>query len=129
MIADEDLLRLSKDDLSCSIDDLTKPIKRVEEKWKLLPHFLRMRGLMRQHIDSFNHFINTDLKQIIQAKSNNEIRTENDENFVMRYTNIYVDAPSDDTEEQHPFDDVGKLRGPPPTHPTQHPSLTVPCCA
>jgi hypothetical protein len=41
---------ISEDDLSCSIDDLTKPIGKVEEKWKLLPHFLRMRGLMRQHI-------------------------------------------------------------------------------
>ena len=25
---------LAEDDLSCSIDDLTKPIGKVEEKWK-----------------------------------------------------------------------------------------------
>lgn len=33
------------------IDELTKPIKAVEEKWKLLPHFLRMRGnlIIRNH--------------------------------------------------------------------------------
>jgi DNA-directed RNA polymerase III subunit RPC2 len=44
--------------LEVDYDELVKPIKPVEEKWKLLPHFLRMRGLMRQHIDSFDHFIN-----------------------------------------------------------------------
>ena len=38
------------------LDELTKPIKAIEEKWKLLPHFLRMRGVMRQHIDSFDDF-------------------------------------------------------------------------
>jgi len=31
-------------------DELLKPVKAVQEKWKLLPHFLRMRGLMRQVI-------------------------------------------------------------------------------
>ena len=43
-----------------SLDDLAKQVKSVEEKWKLLPYFLRIRGLMRQHIDSFNHFTNDD---------------------------------------------------------------------
>ena len=56
------------------LEDLSKPVGTVEEKWKLLPHFLRMRGLMRQHIDSFNHFINTDIKQIVAARSNREVR-------------------------------------------------------
>lgn len=27
-----------------TFEELTKPIKTVEEKWKLLPHFLKMRG-------------------------------------------------------------------------------------
>ena len=31
-----------------NIAELSKPIKKVEEKWKLLPYFLRLRGLMRQ---------------------------------------------------------------------------------
>ena len=52
------------------MDELTKPIKVVEEKWKMLPHFLRMRGLLRQHIDSYDNFINVELKNIINAKSN-----------------------------------------------------------
>jgi DNA-directed RNA polymerase III subunit RPC2 len=76
------------------IDELTKPIKAVEEKWKLLPHFLRMRGLMRQHIDSFNHFINVDIKQIVAARSNFEVRSEADPKFFLRYTDIYVGQPN-----------------------------------
>lgn len=75
------------------MEELTRPVKNVEEKWKLLPHFLRMRGLMKQHIDSFNHFINVDIKQIIAAKSNCEVRSENDPKFFLRYTNIYVGEP------------------------------------
>ena len=77
-----------------SLDELTKPIGAVEEKWKLLPHFLRMRGLMRQHIDSFNHFINVDIKQIVAAKSNHEVRSEADPKFYLRYTDIYVGEPN-----------------------------------
>lgn len=77
-----------------SLEYLTRPIKNVEEKWKLLPHFLRMRGLMRQHIDSFNHFINTDIKQIVAARSNQEIRSDADPKFFLRYTDIYVGEPN-----------------------------------
>jgi hypothetical protein len=32
--------------------------------------FVLNRGLMRQHIDSFDHFITTDIKQIVAARSN-----------------------------------------------------------
>ena len=76
------------------INELTKPIKAVEEKWKLLPHFLRMRGLMRQHIDSFDYFVNVDIKQIVAARSNCEVRSEADPKFFLRYTDIYVGEPN-----------------------------------
>lgn len=72
------------------LDELTKPIKAVEEKWKLLPHFLRMRGLMRQHIDSFNHFLNVDIKQIVAARSNFEVTSEADPKFFLRYTGNHL---------------------------------------
>ena len=77
-----------------SLDDLAKPVKSVEEKWKLLPYFLRIRGLMRQHIDSFNHFTNVDIKQIVAARSNQEIRSDADPKFFLRYTDIYVGEPN-----------------------------------
>jgi DNA-directed RNA polymerase III subunit RPC2 len=79
-------------------DDLLKPIKSVEEKWKLLPHFLRMRGLMRQHIDSFDNFINVEIKKIVAAKSNCEVRSEADPKFFLRYTDIYIGTPNIEEE-------------------------------
>jgi len=82
------------EELGMSPEELAAPIKTVEEKWKLLPHFLRMRGLMRQHIDSFNYFINSDIKQIVAARSNCEVRSEADPKLFLRYTDIYVGDPS-----------------------------------
>jgi len=32
-----------------------------QEKWKLLPAFLSVRGLVKQHIDSYNHFVNVEV--------------------------------------------------------------------
>lgn len=81
-----------------SPQDLARPVKSVEEKWKLLPHFLRMRGLMRQHIDSFDYFVNVEIKKIVNAQSNREIRSEADPKFFLRYTDIYVDRPSIEEE-------------------------------
>lgn len=48
---------------------LSQPIKKLEDKWKLVPAFLRLRGLVKQHIDSFNHFLNVGIKEIIRANS------------------------------------------------------------
>lgn len=80
------------------MSELTKPINVVEEKWKMLPHFLRLRGLLRQHIDSFDHFIDVDLKNIINAKSNRVVYSEADSKFFIRYTNIYVGEPNVEEE-------------------------------
>ena len=81
-----------------SMDELLKPIKTVEEKWKLLPHFLRLRGLMRQHIDSFNHFIRVEIKNVVAAKSNFEVTSDADPKFYLRYTDIYIGEPSVEEE-------------------------------
>jgi len=64
-------------------EKLTQPIKSIEEKWKLVPAFLKMRGLVRQHIDSFNYFINVDIKKIVQA--NEKITAEVDPSFYLKY--------------------------------------------
>lgn len=47
--------------------DLREPISRVEDKWKILPAFLKVKGLVKQHIDSFNYFINVDIKKIMKV--------------------------------------------------------------
>jgi DNA-directed RNA polymerase III subunit RPC2 len=73
---------------------LDAPIGSLKDKWRMLPHFLAVRGLLRQHIDSFNHFVNTEMKQIVQSPSNNEIRSDHDPKFYLRYTDCWVGEPS-----------------------------------
>lgn len=46
---------------------LSDPVKTIEDKWTLLPAFLQVKGLVKQHIDSFNYFVDVDLKNIIRA--------------------------------------------------------------
>ncbi|XP_033118006.1 DNA-directed RNA polymerase III subunit RPC2-like [Anneissia japonica] len=74
---------------------LAAPVNTVQEKWKLLPAFLKVRGLVRQHIDSFNYFINVEIKKIMKA--NEKVVSNADPNFYMKYLNIYVGKP--DVEE------------------------------
>jgi hypothetical protein len=50
--------------LNASLDS---PVGSLQDKWRLLPHFLNIRGLMKQHIDSFDFFVNVEMKQIVQV--------------------------------------------------------------
>ncbi|KAL9643773.1 hypothetical protein ABK040_016075 [Willaertia magna] len=70
---------------------LTTPINTLEDKWRLLPAFMKVKGLFRQHIDSFNYFINVDIKKIVQA--NNMILPDSDNNFYIKYNDIYIARP------------------------------------
>ena len=47
---------------------LTDPIDTARDKWNLLPAFLKVKGLVKQHIESFNHFVEVGLKKIIDAE-------------------------------------------------------------
>ncbi|KAJ7875392.1 hypothetical protein B0H14DRAFT_2716472 [Mycena olivaceomarginata] len=58
--------------------------KNVEDKWLLLPAFLKVKGLVKQHIDSFNYFVETDIKNIVKA--NNKVTSD--------YTDINVGSPT-----------------------------------
>lgn len=69
------------------------PIGSLKDKWRMVPHFLKLRSLMRQHIDSFDHFVNIDLKKIVQSESAREIRSEHDPNFYLRYTDCWIGEP------------------------------------
>ena len=76
-------------------EDVAAPIKTLHDKWKLLPAFLKVRGLVKQHIDSFNYFISAEIKKIIKA---NEIVTSDaDPSFYLKYLSISVGRP--DVEE------------------------------
>lgn len=70
---------------------LTDPVKGIEDKWNLLPAFLRVKGLVKQHLDSFNYFIETDIKQIMQA--NQVILSDVDPEFYFKYLDIRVGTP------------------------------------
>lgn len=72
---------------------LAAPIKTVVDKFALLPAFLKVRGLVKQHIDSFNYFINCDIKKIIHAKANEKVTCDTDPNFYLKYTDIFVGKP------------------------------------
>ncbi|CAK8685075.1 unnamed protein product [Clavelina lepadiformis] len=75
--------------------DLQKPISNIEEKWLLLPEFLKVKGLVKQHIDSFNYLINVDIKNILKA--NKKVLSDADPNWYLEYLDIHVGTP--DIEE------------------------------
>lgn len=53
---------------------LDAPIGSLREKWRVLPHFLKLRGLMKQHIDSFDHFVSVEMKQIVQVRDERQMK-------------------------------------------------------
>ncbi|KAK8812330.1 hypothetical protein WA158_007564 [Blastocystis sp. Blastoise] len=62
-----------------------------DDKWNLVPEFVRTRGLIKQQIHSFNFFIQVQMKKIMKA--NQEIRSEVNPKFWFRFIDIYVDMP------------------------------------
>uniref|UniRef100_A0A8B9U9H8 DNA-directed RNA polymerase n=1 Tax=Anas zonorhyncha TaxID=75864 RepID=A0A8B9U9H8_9AVES len=52
-------------------------------------------GLVKQHIDSFNYFINVEIKKIMKA--NEKVTSDADPMWYLKYLNIYVGTP--DVEE------------------------------
>jgi DNA-directed RNA polymerase III subunit RPC2 len=57
----------------------------------LLPAFLKVKGLVKQHIDSFNYFVDTDIKNIVRA--NSKVTSDVDPRFWLKYTDINVSFP------------------------------------
>ena len=94
-------------------------IKRLEDKWQLIPDYLRVRGLVRQHIDSFDHFLREEIHKII--KSNRVVKSTVDGKVIIwanyrhdirtitkelekKYgksavANLYGDTPVDDRDQ------------------------------
>ena len=92
---------------------LTDPIKSIEvsfmpsrlgmssratdqDKWLLLPAFLQVKGLVKQHIDSFNYFVDVDIKNIVKA--NNKVTSDVDPRFWLKYIDINVGFPDRNEE-------------------------------
>ncbi|KAF7118517.1 hypothetical protein CNMCM5793_008047 [Aspergillus hiratsukae] len=77
---------------------LTDPINTAKDKWNLLPAFLKVKGLVKQHIDSYNYFIEVQMKKIVESSST--IRSDIDHNFYIKFTDIYVGSPCRADEPQ-----------------------------
>ncbi|CUM62894.1 uncharacterized protein PRCAT00000453001 [Priceomyces carsonii] len=67
---------------------LTDEISMAEDKWNLLPAFLKVKGLVKQHLDSFNYFVDVDLKKIVKA--NELVLSDVDPEFYLKYLSIRV---------------------------------------
>uniref|UniRef100_A0A915HX80 DNA-directed RNA polymerase subunit beta n=1 Tax=Romanomermis culicivorax TaxID=13658 RepID=A0A915HX80_ROMCU len=76
-------------------EEAVDPTGRIKDQWLLVPAFLKTKGLVKPHIDSFNYFIKVEIKKILKA--NEKLLSDADPNFYLKYTNIYVGTP--DTEE------------------------------
>jgi DNA-directed RNA polymerase III subunit RPC2 len=68
---------------------LTDPINTARDKWNLLPAFLKVKGLVKQHIDSFNYFVEVELRKIVKA--NCEVLSDVDNKFFLR--SVYTGHP------------------------------------
>ncbi|KAI9871660.1 MAG: DNA-directed RNA polymerase III core subunit ret1, partial [Pleopsidium flavum] len=77
---------------------LSEPINTAKDKWNLLPAFLKVKGLVKQHIDSFNFFVEVELKKIVKA--NQRVLSDVNPSFYLEYTDIYVGQPRRVDEEQ-----------------------------
>ncbi len=62
-----------------------------------MPAFLRLRGLVKQHIDSFNYFINREIKEIVRTNAliTSDVEEDKDEasKFFFKFTDIRVGMP------------------------------------
>ena len=81
---------------------LTDPINTARDKWNLLPAFLKVKGLVKQHISSFNYFVEVELKKIVKA--NRTILSDVDPGFYLHYKDIYVGYPNrkEDPQQNDP---------------------------
>ena len=70
---------------------LTRPIRSLDDKWKLLPAFLRTSSIVRQHIESFDHFLSHTLRTILVA--NRRVATDAQPDWYLEYDRLYVGEP------------------------------------
>ena len=55
----------------------------LQDKWELLSAFLKVKGLVKQHVDSFNYFVDIELKKILKA--NEYVLSDVDPSFFLKY--------------------------------------------
>ncbi|KAI3910734.1 hypothetical protein MKW92_015065 [Papaver armeniacum] len=75
---------------------LAAPIKESCGQIPLVPEFLKVRGLVKQHLDSYNYFVNIGIKKIVRA--NALIESGIDPQIGFRYTNVEIGEPCIDID-------------------------------
>ncbi|GKD57330.1 DNA-directed RNA polymerase III subunit 2, partial [Tanacetum coccineum] len=82
---------------------LAAPIKSAVDNFSSYPEFFSsacrnrvkrrdIRGLVKQHLDSFNYFVETDLKKIVRA--NDTVSSRFDPSVYLRYKKVWIEKPS-----------------------------------
>ncbi|KAL3630258.1 DNA-directed RNA polymerase III subunit 2 [Castilleja foliolosa] len=71
---------------------LAAPVKNAVNKFQLIPEFLKVRGLVKLHLDSFNYFVRTQIKKIVQA--NALVTSKIDPSIYVRYKDVRIGKPS-----------------------------------
>ncbi|KVH97879.1 DNA-directed RNA polymerase, subunit 2 [Cynara cardunculus var. scolymus] len=71
---------------------LAAPVKSAVDKFQLLPEFLKVRGLVKQHLESFNYFVKTEIKKIVRA--NDLVTSRYDPSVYLRYKDVWIGKPS-----------------------------------
>ena len=64
---------------------------------ELIPYFLQSKGLVRQHIDSFDYFVDVEMKSLLKA--NEKLLSDIEQHFYLKFTSIYVGVP--ESQEQY----------------------------
>lgn len=62
------------------------------DSYALISRLFEGNGIVKQHIESFNYFINNDIKHIVEA--NNIIDSDIDPNFFLSYMNVEIGMPN-----------------------------------
>jgi DNA-directed RNA polymerase III subunit RPC2 len=65
---------------------MIEELRRCKDKWNLLPAFLKVKGLVKQHIDSFNFFVDVEIKKIVEA--NSRVLSDVDPHFYLKYVTM-----------------------------------------
>ncbi|OXB72613.1 UNVERIFIED_CONTAM: hypothetical protein H355_007859 [Colinus virginianus] len=68
-------------------------ITPVKDKWRLLPAYLAAKGLVHQHIESYNYFVKRELHEILRAPSNRLVKSDVDPSFFIEFLSIYAGTP------------------------------------
>lgn len=58
------------------------PVGSLEDKWLLVPAYTKTKGLVRQHLESFNYFVEHELRNIVRA--NERVESEIDPTFYLK---------------------------------------------